>query len=74
MNFKVINKPYLEFQEELKNIKQIKKNRKIYFNNKVKNIILAYYISNRTMRNAFINHLNLLILMMKKLKYRLLRD
>lgn len=25
----------MEFQEELKNIKQIKKNRKIYFNNKV---------------------------------------
>lgn len=33
-NFKTILKPYLEFEEVFKNIKQIKKNKKIYFNNK----------------------------------------
>jgi len=37
--FRIIHKPYMEFKEEFKNIKQIKKNKKIYFNNKVK-----YYI------------------------------
>ena len=33
---KVILKPYAEFKEEFKNVKQMKKNKKIYFNNKVK--------------------------------------
>lgn len=32
---KLIHKPYSEFKEEFKNVKQIKKNKKIYFNNKV---------------------------------------
>ena len=39
--FKVIHKPYALFKEEFKNIKQIKKNKKIYFNNKV---FYYYYI------------------------------
>lgn len=32
---KIINKPYIEFKDDFTNIKQIKKNKKIYFNNKV---------------------------------------
>lgn len=40
---KTIIKPYSDFKEEFLNIKQIKKNKKIYFNNKAKHFFFGFY-------------------------------